>query len=174
MKRFRRWLFDGAAAISLLLCLATVAVWGRVRWTQFMATTSCFWMDGLTQRAIGVTADDGRIYFISLRLVPPENSEGGRFGLFMVPPATWRLWNYTSFDSNPRYSWHIHRRTIGVRLGLLTAIFTCLPATWIGIRFRKSLIIKPGHCANCGYDLRVTPDRCPECGHLPEKVKSTP
>jgi hypothetical protein len=59
--------------------------------------------------------------------------------------------------------------TIGVLapcwfLALVTGV---LPAMWL-TRWRRSAIAarrrNAGQCAACGYDLRASPERCPECG----------
>jgi hypothetical protein len=65
--------------------------------------------------------------------------------------------DYNSDGKNRRYSIYLPHWLI---LLLLLAIPT--------LELKRLLYRPPppGHCQKCGYDLRATPDRCPECGTL--------
>jgi hypothetical protein len=60
----------------------------------------------------------------------------------------------------------------GIPHGLVAALAMILPAvrTWSWLRRRHRHRV--GLCPKCGYDLRATPERCPECGSEPPPVPS--
>jgi hypothetical protein len=59
-------------------------------------------------------------------------------------------------------------RAIAIPCWLLTLLFTAMPtASCISVAIRRRRRGIAGQCAACGYDLRATPDHCPECGTTP-------
>jgi len=46
----------------------------------------------------------------------------------------------------------------------LVALFAALPLTRLVRRRRTARATRKAVCRVCGYDLRATPERCPECG----------
>jgi hypothetical protein len=51
------------------------------------------------------------------------------------------------------------------------AFISFFPATSLYRWVRRRKLNRPGHCPARGYDLRAAPNRCPECGLVPEKVR---
>ena len=68
------------------------------------------------------------------------------FDFWHLPPGRWDNWR------------------VVFPLSLPLALFMIAPALAIRNARRRRLRLRGGHCGNCGYDLRATPDRCPECG----------
>jgi hypothetical protein len=63
-----------------------------------------------------------------------------------------------TFRTGAGLNWSLRIHPI---LGVLASLLLAL----IGLRARRRLKERgAGHCPTCGYDLRATPDRCPECG----------
>ncbi len=134
----RQIVFDSMTALSLLLCIATAALWAAT-WHS---------MRGITP-------------FHPMPAHLEVWSAGGVVALERVGPVTITTDRVTI----------VYQRTLpAVPHMLIFVAFAILPAWWF-LAWRRRLRRMPdGLCRNCGYDLRMSTDRCPECGKPSPKL----
>jgi hypothetical protein len=87
--------------------------------------------------------------------------------IFDAPPrATWSWRNsVVSFVADGLFDRRRSRLfVLLVPMWGVVAGLAILPAVWVWRRWRARARADSGRCLVCGYDLRATPGRCPECG----------
>jgi hypothetical protein len=81
-----------------------------------------------------------------------------------------RAWGFviSTYDASPTGPYYTMTYcSFPLLMGLL--LLTTGAFTYRGYRLdRRATAAARTHCPRCGYDLRATPDRCPECGNTPQ------
>jgi hypothetical protein len=156
----RRGLFTLLSAMSLLLCVGTCALWARSYWVMDIV---CWVHNERTSSQQGYVAEadgnffdsvNGSFVFMKMELALPEHS-GPLHWAHRDPPIPG---TFTSPDAT-----QIPFDFVAMATGIL-------PLTWAirhGIRRKRN---RANICVGCGYDLRATPSRCPECGTAPAQT----
>ena len=188
-----RKLFNIAAAISLVLCTAVVAVWVRSYWVSdhmlfadVQGTTV-----PLEYSYAGMHVVCGGFVFGAggeMGLTPAVTSElQSRVGRGWRPlrrgsgpasdisdymPVSWHGFGYVTGQPPAFMVWR-YRQAVSVPMWFLVVMFGLAPTVWLRrvICAKKRFRIAHGLCPACGYDLRATPERCPECGAVAVAAK---
>jgi len=105
---------------------------------------------------------------------PPEWAWGSTDPADPGPVDGPDAWNWGGFGfAGKHMATHIHdwRWQAYFPLWALCALFAIGPGAVVLRRLRANRG-RVGICRRCGYDLRATPDRCPECGTEPPPAPS--
>jgi hypothetical protein len=152
------------ASVSLALFAATIVLWTR----SYRESDDFWWWRD--DHGVGVFSTGGRILFwhatgqgspgfMHLAHSPPiELLRPPTQGLYS---SRYRIGFGTTSKDGP------HWRQLYLPHVIVAMLTLVAPIRWWQLRARERRRSSLGKCRACGYDLRATPERCPECGEVP-------
>jgi hypothetical protein len=160
--------------LSLLIALAACGLWIR---SYFAGDSVIYRRD---RNSYGVLWTSG-VFNIGWERYPPFDPKSGMGG-YRAPPSTAPFWELVRHDTHEpnldlillgNYKPQIQfgqfmfcrpeaefYTSIRVPFWFIVMLNLVPGVVWWRIRHKRN----PSLCQVCGYDLRATPDRCPECG----------
>jgi hypothetical protein len=161
----KRRLINLLAAVFLLLCMAAAALWVRSYWRidelRIQRPGGMIWV-GCSRGTIGCWVE-------SMARVPPSywelesHAPPTEIALLCAPLQVSSFAGFGFASKDTPYDVDL----LIVPIWSLVAATATLPAAAAIQSFRRSTRrrrARRGLCPTCGYDLRATPQRCPECG----------
>jgi hypothetical protein len=187
MNRLRRWVFHILAAVSLLLCIGVVELWIRSysveeSFLQFryfppdMSVATTQFQPRADQRFSDISILEGELLVSrTLRPVgyPGTNSDWTHLRtnltspMLNVRPSFRNGFGFEFASDRPADYPGASAWQLLLPLWLVTLVLAIAPVRSALLLLRGK--VNTGYCAKCGYDLRATPDRCPECGTIASK-----
>ena len=168
MRRF----FTLLATLSLVMCVATCAMWVRSYWVADVALMpKAEWW-----RRYTIDSDLGLVIVSTEILRPP--SDPPYWHRYPLDESITKRLRALRAGEIPWTGFAVHSNGVAGQMEMFSApywffvlLMACLPAVWAYQRWaignRRAVAI----CPYCGYDLRAMPDRCPECGKVPARKK---
>jgi hypothetical protein len=177
VQRTFRILRASLTLLSLLLCIASVVFWIRSR----RVSDSLAFTPFPTQWSLSTSR--GTVSVIRNRpWLEPGDLKSGIKSLYYER-------SFLGFGTKQSEQSHTWQNKSGSRkIGYITiirsyfaplwfcsAIFSILPLIQYPRLLRRLFRKRRGLCPHCGYDLRASPERCPECGkYSPSQSDQTP
>jgi hypothetical protein len=165
MRRLARHAFTALSALSLLLCVAVCVLW--VRSLKGEDRAQHLRVEGTLAHLVAVTSTQGRIELFACTSYPELfDSEPRGFSIRLMTPRDPTL----ETQSRLGFAWDRQQyETMKYTLASVSHVLPAVITMTVGIapfiaRHRRRVRTRLGLCAACGYDLRASRERCPECG----------
>lgn len=181
-----RRLFTAASVVSLMLCIGTAVLWVRSYRAADDWQVQKYWSYDLSSCRGVISVEVASQFEFEETFTrggrrvrderPAAFAQGCETTHSVSDPATWPAASSfgIAIDSpGPSTGVGDLGHFEGTEFRESYILFPCwltmialalLPMSWIGTRARRRSRARRGCCLCCGYDLRASTERCPECG----------